>query len=65
MNEREKIGKRIAELRAEKRISQVGLSEISGVGYSHIARIELGKYNIRIDTLEKIAKAFDKKIDFV
>jgi transcriptional regulator with XRE-family HTH domain len=65
MNERERIGQRIAELRKEKGISQAKLSELTGIGSGHIARIELGKYSTGIDTLAKIAEILEYKIDFV
>ncbi|SCJ38520.1 helix-turn-helix domain-containing protein [Bacteroides cellulosilyticus] len=65
MNERERIGQRIAELRKEKGISQAKLSELTGIGTGHIARIELGKYSTGIDTLAKIAEILEYKIDFV
>ena len=64
-DERKRIGKLIAELRAKKGFSQVELGELSGVGYSHIGRIELGKYSIGIDTLKKIADALDCEIKLV
>lgn len=63
MNERERIGKRIADIRKETGISQAKLAEMSGLDQGHIARIELGKYNVGIDTLSKIAEVFHKKID--
>lgn len=62
---RKYIGKKIAELRKGSGMSQIELAEKSGVGHSHIARIELGKYSVGVDTLQKIAHVFDKKIDFV
>ena len=65
MNERERIGKRIAELRAKKGLSQVQLGELSGVGPSHIARIEMGRYSVGIDTLAKLGDTLGVKIDFV
>lgn len=65
MSERERIGKRIAELRAEKGLSQAKLAELSGVGYSHIARIEKGYYSVGIDVLAKIAGALGVELDFV
>lgn len=65
MNERERIGKRIAEIRKETGISQAKLAEMSGLDQGHIARIELGKYNVGIDTLSKIAEVFHKKVDIV
>lgn len=65
MNDRERIGKQIAEIRKEKGISQAKLSELTGIGSGHIARIELGKYSTGIDTLSKIAEALEYKIDFI
>ena len=65
MNSRTLIGNRIAQFRKEAGISQEKLAELSGVGYAHIARIELGRYSVGIDTLEKIANVFGKKIDFI
>lgn len=62
---RKYIGKRIAEMRKQAGISQVELAEKSGIGDSHIARIEMGRYSVGIDTLQKIADVFGKKIEFV
>lgn len=64
-NERERIGKRIAELRKEKGISQAKLSELTGINSGHIARIELGKYSTGIDTIAKIAVVLGYEIDFI
>lgn len=65
MTERERIGRRIAELRHAAGISQEKLAELSGVGYSHIARIEMGRYSVGIDTLAKIAQVFKMQLDFI
>lgn len=65
MNDRERIGKRIAELRFAKGISQAQLSELTGIAPGNIARIELGKYSTGIDILSKIATALDCRIDFI
>lgn len=65
MNDRERIGKRIAELRMAKGISQAQLSELTGIAPGNIARIELGKYSTGIDILSKIAKELGYKVDFV
>ena len=65
MNERERIGKRIAELRHAAGISQEKLAELSGVGSSHIARIEMSRYSVGIDTLAKIAQVFKMQLDFI
>lgn len=63
-NDRTRIGKQIAELRSKMGISQEKLSELSGVGSSHIARIEKGLYSVGIDTLSKIAGVFGKELVF-
>ena len=65
MTERERIGRRIAELRHKAGISQEKLAELSGVGSSHIARIEMGRYSVGIDTLSKIAQVFKMQLDFI
>lgn len=65
MNARERIGKRIAEIRKQKGISQARLSELTGIAPGNIARIELGKYSTGIDILSKIAQALNYRIDFV
>lgn len=60
MNEhRQIIGKRIAELRAEKKLSLQELSDKSGVTKANISRIENGKYNVGIDVLTKLAEAIN------
>ena len=60
---RDDIGKRIAELRKEKRWSQDELAQKSGIGKSHIGRIELGRYSVGLDTLEKICDALEVTIE--
>lgn len=64
MNERERIGKRIAEIRKAKGLSQAKLSELTGIASGNIARIETGKYSTGIDILSKIANALGYKLDF-
>lgn len=64
MTDRERIGKRIAELRKEHGYSQARLAELTGLDGGHIARIELGRYNVGIDTLSKISDVFELMLDF-
>jgi transcriptional regulator with XRE-family HTH domain len=55
-----KIAKRIKELRKKYGYTQQYLAEISKVDYKHIQRLESkNPPYARIDTLEKIAYAFD------
>lgn len=65
MNERERIGLRIAEIRKEKGLSQGELAEKSGLRQNAISRIEKGKFNVGFDTLQKIAEVFGKKVDLI
>ena len=63
LNDRKRIGVRIAELRKAKNISMRKLSELSGVNYANICKIENGKYNVSIDILSKIAEALECEVD--
>ncbi|GAP73080.1 hypothetical protein SAMD00024442_6_41 [Candidatus Symbiothrix dinenymphae] len=65
MNERERIGKRIRELRMQKGLSQLQLAELVGLRQPHIARIELGTYATGIDILSKVANALDCDLEVI
>ena len=65
MNERERIGVILRELREQQGLSQEKVSELSGVGQGHVARIEQGKYSVGIDTLAKLAKVYGKEIHLI
>ena len=56
------LGLKIKELRAKKNISQQELSDLIGVKRQYISQIEAGDYNVTIDTLNKIANAFEISI---
>lgn len=64
MDERERIGQRIAEIRRNKELTQEELANASGIDRTNIAKIEHGKYNVSIDILSKITDALECKIDF-
>jgi len=51
------LGRRIAELRREKGLTQEALAEAMGVSRNHIADIELGARNTGIWSLLLIARA--------
>ena len=65
MNDRERIGKRIAEIRKSKGLSQAKLAELTDIAPGNIARIETGRYSTGIDLLSKIADALGYKLDFI
>ena len=54
---KQKIGKRIRELRIEATLSQEKLALSAGLDRTYIASVEKGKRNISIVNLEKIIKA--------
>jgi transcriptional regulator with XRE-family HTH domain len=59
MNIKEKIGKRVRELRIGKGLSQEKFSFECELDRTYIASIEQGKRNVSVVNIEKIAKAFD------
>lgn len=57
-----KLATRIRKLREERGMTQEELAEASGVDYKHIQLLESKKPSAaKIDTIEKIAKAFKIK----
>ena len=63
MTERERIGRRIAELRELRSISQIELAEMAGIKQPNLSRIESGKYSTNIDLIAKIATALNCRIE--
>ena len=74
--ERQRIGRRIAEIRKTVRwtdenginrngMTQRELAQLCGLHDSHIARIEKGRYSVGFDTLQSIADAMGYDIDLV
>lgn len=63
--ERTRIGAKIKELRAEKGLSQRELAEMTGLNYSNIAKIELGKYSVGLDILVQISNDLGCEVDIV
>lgn len=74
--QRQRIGERIAELRKaaewtdEHGIRRTGMTQgelaaATGIRREHVCRIEQGKYNVGIDTLQAVADALGKMVDFV
>ena len=64
-----KLAKRLKRLRKEHDYTQEKLAEMAGIDYKYLQRIEGSKPPaVKIDTLEKLAKAFrismSKLVDF-
>ena len=62
---RKRIGQRIREIRGALSLTQQELADRTGIQRCHIARIEAGRYSVGLDTLEKIAVALGREVDFV
>jgi transcriptional regulator with XRE-family HTH domain len=60
---KKKISKRVRELRGKRGYTQEKLSELTGIEYKHIQRIESKiPCDLKASTLEKLAKAFKMSI---
>lgn len=59
------LGRRIAELRASRSLSQGELANICDLKSSTISRIENGRFSTGQDILSNIAKALGCRLDFV
>ena len=53
------MGKVIRELRKQRRKSQEVISGLAGIDRTHLAKIEMGQHSANVETLWKIAAAFD------
>jgi len=63
--ELQRIGNRIRELRKKKHMSQAELSEKTHIALPRISPIELGKNEMFISTLVRIAEALDVSTDMI
>lgn len=63
--ERERMGKRIREIRESLGMEGKELAMRSGIDAANLCRIEQGRYSAGFDILTKIAYALNCKIDFV
>ena len=59
------FGLAIRELRLERQISQEALADICGLHRTYVSDIELGKRNISLENIEKIANALGVSIEFI
>lgn len=57
-----RYGKAVRDARIQKGMSQERLADLSELHRTYISDIELGKRNVSIDNIEKIADALDMKI---
>src|SRR5438477_8254859 len=55
----ELVGRKIRQLRRQRKLTQVELAEKIGIHQSDLSRMEQGEYKIGLDTLLKILGTFD------
>ncbi len=63
MDVKKMLGRRIQELRKERKISQEKLAEVVGIEANNLSRIENGKNYPSPENIAKIASALDVSID--
>ncbi len=57
-----KYGHTVRALRQRKDISQEQLADLSGLHRTYISDVELGKRNVSLENIEKIATALDMSV---
>ncbi|WP_276878990.1 helix-turn-helix domain-containing protein [Bacteroides heparinolyticus] len=62
MNDRERIGKMIAEIRTGNGLTIRELADIAGVTSTNICNIENGKYSAGVDVLSRILSALGYRL---
>src|SRR6187549_1036668 len=55
----ELVGRKIRQLRRQRKLTQVELAEKIGIHQSDLSRMEQGEYKVGLDTLLKILQCFD------
>ena len=62
MDIKEEYGKRLNQLRKERKMSQEKLAELSELNRPYISAIEQGKRNVSLEVISKLAQALDIEI---
>ena len=58
----ELVGRKIRQLRRQRKLTQVELADRIGIHQSDLSRMEQGEYKVGLDTLFKILQVFDLKM---
>lgn len=59
------IGQQIRERRKDLKINQAKLAQLSGIGLNSLSRLESGKGNPTLESLQKIAEVLGIELKFV
>lgn len=62
MDIKQEFGKRLMQLRKDRKMSQEMLAELSGLNRPYISGIEQGKRNVSLEVIESLAKALEIQI---
>jgi transcriptional regulator with XRE-family HTH domain len=62
MDVKKKFGEKVRELRSIKGISQEKLAELANLHRTYITSVELGKRNVSIENIYKLATALDCQV---
>jgi len=57
-----KFGKAIRQVRSDRQISQEVFADMCGMHRSYMSDVELGKRNVSLENIEKIAIAFNMSV---
>lgn len=57
-----RYGKAVRKLRMKKNISQEDFADMCGLHRTYISHVELGKRNLSLENIEKIAQALDMSL---
>ncbi|WP_185210771.1 helix-turn-helix domain-containing protein [Sphingobacterium mizutaii] len=59
------LGRRVRDLRAERKLTMEKLAELSGIDYRQLSYIELGQTDASLSTLHAICKGLDISLSFL
>lgn len=65
MNDRQRIGSRLRELREAQGLTTTQLGERCGLTQSTISKIENGRWSASIDILSKVCEVLGAKVEIV
>lgn len=65
MSKDNSFGEKLKQIRMSRGLSQAKLAEMADVHEKHISKIETGRFHPNFETLNKILKALDLKLDDV
>lgn len=65
MTKNNTFGEKLKQIRLSRGLSQAKLAEMADVHEKHISKIETGRFHPNFETLNKILKALDLKLDDV